>query len=180
MTIKRLVGIFISILVVIVVLNIYQLNSKVYGNDKESILKIINSIEGYENKSIQILEIKDWDKTRVVSFLANSDPAFIQFMKNAKGNFECDSTAMHPGESFALFLINFYEDEIKRFLVVSNQNNEVAKIHLGVNNEKMEFDFIAHKTAVYWIDLPKTSDNSYAFTYEYYNEEGKLIYSSKE
>lgn len=46
---------------------------QLYGNDKESIVKVINSIEGYGNKSIEILEIKDFNDLRVVAFLSNNN-----------------------------------------------------------------------------------------------------------
>ena len=53
-----------------------------YGNDEESILKVIRSIDGYNSQSIRILEIKDIKNERVVPFLINNDSGYIQFAKN--------------------------------------------------------------------------------------------------
>lgn len=54
---------------------------QLYGNDKESIVKVINSIEGYGNKSIEILEIKDFNDLRVVAFLSNNSQAIFNLIK---------------------------------------------------------------------------------------------------
>lgn len=54
----------ISILTIILLISIFVIYfsdsiNKPYGNDKESIEKVIKSIEGYENESIEILVIKN-------------------------------------------------------------------------------------------------------------------------
>jgi hypothetical protein len=48
----------------------YQ-STKVYGNDKESIIKVIKSVKGYEDKDIHFVQINDFDDVRIVGFLAN-------------------------------------------------------------------------------------------------------------
>lgn len=50
---------------------------QLYGNDEESILKVIHSIEGYENNSIEIVEIKDMNDRRYAGFLSDNNPGYI-------------------------------------------------------------------------------------------------------
>lgn len=78
-----------AILFFIVILIFYFNGTKqLYENDKESITSVIKSIEGYGNKLIEILEIKDFNDIRVAAFLSNNSPAYIQFYKNKDGNYK--------------------------------------------------------------------------------------------
>ncbi|GGM40931.1 hypothetical protein GCM10011351_28940 [Paraliobacillus quinghaiensis] len=61
----------VVILIAIFIFYFFDNIGKTYGNDKESIEKVIQSIEGYENESIDILEIKDIYDERLVAFLSN-------------------------------------------------------------------------------------------------------------
>jgi hypothetical protein len=80
--------------------------NKPYGNDKESIEKVIKSIEGYESESIEILVIKDINDDRLVGFLTNNNPAYIHFSKNKKGNYEWRHIEKREGQSFVTYLIH--------------------------------------------------------------------------
>jgi hypothetical protein len=169
----------ISIIILITIISAYFFinNQKLYGNDKESIKQVIKSIEGYENESIEILEMKDFNDERIVGFLSKNNPAYIQFLKNSKGNYEWKHVEKMMDDSFSTFLIHFWKDEIKnvKFMIVTNQENEIAKMQLGVNEHVIEQKFNTNQKSVTWIDLPKANDEGYTFTYKYFDKEGKQI-----
>jgi hypothetical protein len=73
---------FIAItLIAMIIIYVSIFNKQTYGNDKGSIIDVIQSIDGFNSESIEILEIKDIHNNRIVSFLLNDSPAFIQFYK---------------------------------------------------------------------------------------------------
>lgn len=166
-------------IIFIVIFAIYFSNSinKPYGNDKESIEEVISSIEGYETELIEILEIKDIKEKRIVSFLYNTDPAYIEFSRNQKGNYEWRHIQKSEGQSFASYLIHTtdYGSTISYFMIITNEKNSVAKMELSVNGKVIEHEFSVNKRAVTWIELPETKDNSYSFKYKYYDKDGNLI-----
>lgn len=148
---------------------------RLYGNDEQSIKKVIQSIEGYEYQSIKILEIKDIYDDRVVGFLANNNPAYIHFSKNQKGNFEWNYIKTSAGQFFATYLIHITNEkaDVFKFMVVTNEKNDVAKLLLDVNGKGIEKDFHVKQNSVTWIDLPKGS--TYNFKYKYFDENGKEL-----
>jgi hypothetical protein len=85
---KKKIGIIITVLILVLVASYYFYNSKeLYGNDKASIVKVIKSIDDYENKAIEILEINDFNDVRIVVFISNNSPSYIEFYKNQKENY---------------------------------------------------------------------------------------------
>ncbi|RDI38017.1 hypothetical protein [Falsibacillus pallidus] len=153
----------------------YKLNTKVYGNDEESILKVVRSIEGYDYQSIEILAIKDIKNERVVPLLLNNNPGFIQFTKNKRGNYEWRHIEKRENQSLASFPIylNGKESPNRKLLFVTNKDNEVAKMELDVNGQFFHKVFNIHENSVAWIDLPK--QKSIEFKYKYYDKSGNLI-----
>lgn len=173
-----------QIIITIIIITIcftYYLFSKqqLYGNDKKSIEQVINSIEGYENETIEILGMKDIKNDRVVAFLSNNSPAYIQFSKNHNGDYKWRHIEKHSDTSFTPFLINIDNGDTKilKFMVVANQENNIAKMQLGVNDQVIEQEFSVNRNFVYWIDLPVSDlkDKSYTFTYKYFDNEGNRI-----
>lgn len=71
----------------IVVLSAYYLSNdkKLYGNDEGSIQKVIQSIEGYENRQIEILDISDFHDSRVVGFLSDQRRGILSLLEIPKG-----------------------------------------------------------------------------------------------
>lgn len=61
---------------------------RIYGNDEASIVQVIHSIEGYKDKAVELIEVKDLGERRYAAFLSNSNPGYIQFRQNHKGNYE--------------------------------------------------------------------------------------------
>lgn len=169
--------IFVSMILILISLLVYFTSdrpNKQYGNDEESIKKIITSIKGYDNDSIEILEIKDINDIRVVGFLIDNNPAYIQFIKNQQGNYEWKHIEKSSYQSFASFLVRQSKDISKAmsFMIVTNPANDIAKIRLQVNEQEILHEFNIHEKSVAWIDLPESKDESYAFEYEYYDNEG--------
>lgn len=179
MLLKKNSMIIAIIIILIVISVIFSLESskKLYGNDKESIEKVITSIEGYENETIEILEIKDISDVRVVGFLSNNNPAYVQFFKNQKGNYEWSHIEKSENQSFATYLIQESTNRAKfsKFMIVTNQANDIAKMQLGINEQVIEQEFSVNQKSVTWIDLPESQGDTYTFKYKYYDKEGNLI-----
>jgi hypothetical protein len=168
----------VIILIAIFVIYLSDGNKPTYGNDKETIEKVIKSIEGYENESIEILEIKDIYDDRVVGFLSNNNPAYIQFSKNKKGNYVWRHIEKSASQSFASNIIHVSNDEESKdlkFMIITNQKNNIAKMELGVNEQVIEQEFSVNKKSVTWIDLPESNGKTYTFKYKYYDKDGNLI-----
>lgn len=169
----------ISLIILVAIFMIYFINAnhKVYGNDRKSIIQVIKSIEGYENESIEILEIKDIDDERVVAFLSNNSPAYIQFSKE-KGNYVWKHIEKSASESFSTYLIHIAKNLDKNplsFMIVTNQNNQIAKMQLSVNDQVIEKEFSVNQNSVSWIQLPESNGEGYKFTYKYFDKEGNLV-----
>lgn len=166
----------LTVVVILIALFYFSINiGKTYGNDKESIEKVIQSIKGYENKSIDILEIKDIYDQRLVAFLSNNNPAYIQFSNNEKGNYEWNHIEKSQDQSFAKYLIHVPNKEtvLLKYMLVTSQENNIAKMELDVNGQVIEQEFRVHQNSVSWIDLPK--DKALAFKYQYFDKDGNVI-----
>jgi len=126
---------FVVLVIIVLILITFILNAtkREYGNDEESILKVIRSIDGYNFQSIKILEM--------------GCSIFNEYLQ---------------GEE----LPNL------KFLFVTNEDNEIAKVELDVNGQVFKKEFKVHEILVAWIDLPKHKSAEYK--YKYYNENGKL------
>ncbi|MFC7062743.1 hypothetical protein [Halobacillus seohaensis] len=170
---KNLGIIFTGILLVTVVFFYFYNSEELYGNDKDSIVKVIQSIEGYETKQIEILKINDFNKVRIVGFLSNSNPSYIEFHKNEEGNYVWKHIESKNDESFSLFLSSV---EGSKMMFVTNNNNKIAEMHVEINGNTLERKFTPHKASVTWIDMPQTNKDSYEFrNYKYYDKGGNLI-----
>ncbi|MCF6409115.1 hypothetical protein [Pseudalkalibacillus salsuginis] len=157
------------------VISIYgYLNSSFYlnGNDEESIIKTIHSIDMHKDSSIEVIEIKNIGSQRIVPFLDNGRPAYIQFTKNKYGNYKWNSVERSSGGSLSNFLIH-NDGRFSLFLVVTTEENEIAKMKLGVNEHVYIKEFEIHKNSATWIDLP--DDKEQRYTYNYYDKDGNLI-----
>ncbi|MDU0204766.1 MULTISPECIES: hypothetical protein [Paenibacillus] len=171
---SRLTFFTLTILLLIIGFSAYYINDNkhVYGNDKDSIEKVIKSIKGYENKSIEILEVKDFNDRRVVGFLSNNSPGYIQFRKNEDGNFLWSYIQVSEDEKFSSFI----PEHLSMFMIVANNENEIAKMQVSINGQKLEQRFIPYKATVAWVNFPDTDSSQYEFrNYKYYDKDGNLI-----
>ncbi len=159
----------------IVSASIFLKNEGTYGNDEESIVEVIRSIDGYGEGSIEILDIKDLGEDRFVSFLDNNQPTFIQFTKNLDGNYEW-RFIRSGNPTFTAFFEHVRNGEYDgaAFWVVTTNENEIAKMELIVNREVIEQEFPLKEKSVTWIPLPE-SDGRYMFDYTYYDKDGNEI-----
>ncbi|NOU75326.1 hypothetical protein GC098_28740 [Paenibacillus sp. LMG 31458] len=147
-------------------------NHQLYGNDRDSIVKVIKSIKGYENKSIEILEVKDFNDLRVVGFLSDNSPGYIQFRKNKDDNFVWNYVQVRDDETFSSFI----PDHLRMFMFVANNENEIAKMQVSIIGQKFEQKFIPYRATVAWVDFPETDNSQYEFrNYKYYDKDGNLI-----
>lgn len=169
-------GVTSVVLVLVIALTFYYFNTKeIYGNDRDSIEKVISSIEGYKNQQIEILDIQDFNDYRFVGFLSNNHPSYVEFYKNRKGNYEWRHIEMDRNDSFGFFL-PFIQDDLS-MMVVMNAENEIAKIQIDVNGETVEQEFNPLKASVTWIGLPQSDAGDYEFrNYRYYDKDGHLIF----
>lgn len=169
---KRRIVFFLTCLLLLAGLMFYIYEDKqVYGNDKDSIVKVIHSIEGYENRSIKILEIIDFDDLRVSTFLADNSPGYIEFDKDKKGNYRWNHLEVAEDQTFATF--DLFD---RTLLYVTNDDNEIARMEVEINSEKVERDFTPNRETVTWAQLPLNEEKEYTFrNYKYYDKEGKII-----
>ncbi|MGJ7922109.1 hypothetical protein [Neobacillus sp. LXY-4] len=169
---RNLILVSFGILLVVSVINFYINGTKqLYGNDEASIVKVINSIEGYENKSIEVLKIIDFDNLRIAAFLSNNSPGYIQFDKNKDGNYEWESFEVRDDETFSFFI----PDE-RKYLFVTNNENKIAKMQVSINGQRFEQEFTPDKSTVTWVDLPKNDKREYTYrNYRFYDKDGNII-----
>ncbi|WP_409252785.1 hypothetical protein V1502_02325 [Bacillus sp. SCS-153A] len=170
---KKKITILIATVMILVAAYAWYQSSKVYGNDKGSIIKVINSVEGYEDKDIQVIQIKDFDDVRIVGFLANHKPSYIEFAKNDKGNYVWNHIESTQEQALAMFSPG---RGIEKIMFVSNDENDIAKMTVDINGEMLVQTFLPYEPNVTWVDLPESRDGGYEYrNYKYYNEDGGLI-----
>lgn len=147
------------------------------GNNKDNIIRVIHSLDGYENKkSIKILKIIDDKNERIVPFLYNNSPSYIHFKKNKLGTYKLVHSETHSNENLSIFTIKLWID---RILVVSNDENNIAKIVIKANGKKIIEDEVnvEKKSASFYKikKLPKQIDHGYELEYELYDIKGNRI-----
>ncbi|MGM0867463.1 MAG: hypothetical protein ACQEWF_22640 [Bacillota bacterium] len=170
---KRRKLLFVTFGIVVVAILAFYFNGtkQLYGNDEASIVKVINSIEGYEHKSIEILEIRDFNDLRIVAILANNRPGYIEFTENKQGNYVWRHLEVKENETFSSFHVS-----PRKIMFVTNNENEIAKMQVEINEQKFEQEFFQNKATVTWVDLPQTDKNEYTFrNYKYYDKDGIII-----
>lgn len=164
--------------VCITILSVYVLSSnkeKQYGNNKESIVNVIHSIEGYENKAIDILDIYDNHDSRMVAFLSDQIPAYIQFTRNAKGNYEWNHIEADQ-DAFGFFMLNDPKEKAQRIMIVTSAASPIAKMQVRINGELLKQTFAPHRSYVTYIDLPPSDEQSYTFRdYKFFDDNGMLL-----
>ncbi|WP_010194783.1 hypothetical protein [Bacillus sp. m3-13] len=96
---------FVALVIGIIFLAFNFINSSFYinGNDKESIIQTIQSLDLFEDTSIEIVEIKDVGDERLVAFLSNDSPANIHFIKDNYGNYKWSTAEKKRRPPFPLF-----------------------------------------------------------------------------
>ncbi|CQR48228.1 hypothetical protein BN1058_02581 [Paraliobacillus sp. PM-2] len=169
----------VLVIVVMLVFIFNYLNSSFYrnGNDEESIIKTIKSLDLFENSSIEIIDIKDVGDERLVAFLSNNNPAYSHFEKDKSGNYGWKS-AEKRGGALSHFLIPLSKDMDDGytnliFLTITTKDNKISKMELGANEHIFVKEFKLNKNSAIWTELPK--EKEITFKYKYYNMDGKLI-----
>ncbi len=177
---KKMKGFFVAIIFTVVYI-FFKPNTQLYGNNEKEIVKVIQTLDGYENKnSIEILEIFDSKNDRTVAFLYKNHPGYIHFYKNKYGNYNWTHIESHSDESFATFLVHLGKVLNKdHMLVVSNGDNSVTKMKvkiIGESTKELVFNLSQKSASLVKLEnMPKSKDNGYEFKYEYFDKYGKQI-----
>jgi hypothetical protein len=59
---------------------------------------------------------------------------------------------------------------------VTNDGNEIARMEVEINGQKVQREFIPNRETVTWAELPLNQEKEYTFrNYKYYDKEGKII-----
>jgi len=166
------------------ILTFYLNEQKVlYGNDKESIVKVMKSYEGYGKASIEILDIKDFEVSgrrrdkRVVAFLSDNSPGYLLLGETSEGDYYQEHFEVRKNETFSTFTPHTQNRPI--FLVVTNDKNHAAKMEISVNGQVIEQTFTPQKPSITWIDFPQL-DKRYYDSYrlsnrKFYDKNGNKI-----
>ncbi|WP_088043646.1 hypothetical protein [Bacillus sp. EAC] len=169
--------IFLLIIILIILYQFFKPTFLMNGNNKQNIIKVICSLEGYENKdSIKILKIIDSKNDRLVPFLYNNSPSYLLFSKNKIGNYKWQYAEKRSNESLSIFSIRLSLDEV---LIVTNGENQIAKMKMKANGKKLietELSVGENSASFFKLDkLPKEIDHGYEINYEFFDKEGKQI-----
>ncbi|MGM9988253.1 MAG: hypothetical protein ACI35O_13635 [Bacillaceae bacterium] len=172
------------IIVLSVVIYLFFIQDKlVNGNDEASIVKTIHSIGDYEGPvAIEVLKIIDIEDNRMVAFLYNGAPGYIQFLKNEMENYEWKSMEKRDNQTTELFNVNLINESTEyspKLMIVSNYNNNIAKVKIIVNGTVIEKKLAVGEPSVEWVEFPKSTDKSWAAEYEFYDKDGKRIENSE-
>lgn len=117
------------------------------------------------------MEIKDFNDIRIVAFLADNRPGYIEFALNKNGNYVWRHLEVKENETFSVF-----HPFPRKILFVTNNENKIAKMQVDINEQKFEQDFPPFKATVTFVDLPQTDKSEYTFmNYEYYDKDGFII-----
>lgn len=167
------VGIFL--LSAVIIFNHDRKDTVIYGNDQASIIEAIQSTKGSEASEIEIVDITDIDDNRIVGFYLDNEPGYVQFTKNEDGNYK--QVAMQTGGNLNLeaFLIRALPktDHPPMFMIITSEENKVAELELGVNDEVIHQEIQTGQQAVHWIELADT--DKHRFAYKYFDEDGEQI-----
>lgn len=166
------------LVVVMAVVYYYSLSSKkpLYGNDERQIKAAIQAVKGYEDQTITILAVRDFDDLRIVGLLADDRPAHAEFRKNESGDYEWRQIEAVNGSSLGFFLLKQEADQ--KIMIVTDSNNAIAKLSVKINGSLVEHSIRPSQSSVTWIDLPPSQNGEYRFDdYQYFDEDNRLIES---
>ncbi|MFD2700380.1 hypothetical protein ACFSVM_07845 [Paenibacillus shunpengii] len=165
----------IILLSAVFMFNHVQKDPVIYGNDEASIIEAIKSTKGLESSEIKIVDIADFDNNRIVGFYFDNKPGYVQFTKNEEGNYGLVVMQTGGNPNIQAFLIRGLpkEDHPPKFMIMTSEQNQAAKLALRVNNEVIPQEIQTGQQSALWIDLAEADKYSYSF--QYYNEKGEPI-----
>ncbi len=132
----------------------HHFHNPLHGKDKESIVKVIHSIEGYADKPTEILDIKDFDDVRVVGFLYNNNPAYMTLYKNVWGNYKWKSIEVRNDETLSAFLPSLPQNIPPKMMYVSTFDNKLTTSEVDVNGQLVKQQFPTNRAFAPWVDIP--------------------------
>jgi len=165
----------IGIILCLIILCIYSYqfmtkdsDSHIYGDDKESIVKAIQLIEQDKSKEeIEILKIIDIKNDRIVAYLYKNGPGFIQFTKKLSGNYLVTDNSNGSDNPLEPYVLDIDSDaSIQMLLLVNNEDNNISKVKLNVNNQTIEKQIKVGQKSFSISKIPKSNNDNYDFKYE--------------
>lgn len=173
---KYFMIVIVLILLTFLIYKFTNTSTQYYGNNKEAIKKVVNSIEGYEDQSISVLEVKDFNDNRIAGILVNNRPGYIEFKKNKNGDYVWSHIEATNDNALGFYLPDINEASNRKIMIVTSPNNQVAKLSVEINYKLIEQSIYPIQSSVTWIDLPQTESDEYRFdNYKYYDQEGNII-----
>lgn len=161
----------IMILFTFVIFN--MVDKPMYGNDTTSITQVIHSFDLYKEKSIELLEVYDYDRDRIVTFLSDSSPSIIQFEKNDQGNYIFLSVETDPSEQLGQFIVNRVgENEENVVISVRNHDSAIEKFSFKANEILYTVSFDSKHPNSTLTLLEASNVNGYEFEWYVPEEKG--------
>lgn len=163
---KKKILLLVAVIAICGLIVTYWVNHRtIYGNDTESIIKVIESIDLYENSTINIIDMKDYGQYRIVAFLSNQNPSYIQFRKDEKGRYKYQCSETHSQESLSSFHIQLFNgDEFDVFVLhIKNLYCDVPGLSFKANEDIYEVAFKEPAEEAQWTKLKKSPDGGYQF-----------------
>lgn len=195
---KKIVLIFISIVAVLGILVLNYYNRSIYGNDEESIKKIIYNTKliNRDEEDIYIIDIIDIGDSRFAGFSTQyGRTGLVQFEANEKGNYVYTSAELTESNmgNFVVWAhninskIDITEYEVESHKVDSNESDKNIYIIVadGTNgytakltvNSKYYFEGdipTGHRTMLVF-EMPKTLENAYSYKLELFDLNGNKV-----
>lgn len=138
-----------------------------YGNDAESITEKIKSIDLYEGKAVEILEIKDYDEDRLVAFLSDGDPSLIEFEKDGGGNYVYLRSETHGDQPLSQFVVGHIGNADAVVVAsIKNKQSDTMEFSFKANEKIYEVNFEKDGADVQWTDLGQ-SEGGFRFEWDY-------------
>ncbi|MDT8860385.1 hypothetical protein N0O92_09075 [Alkalihalobacillus sp. MEB130] len=175
---RKVYLILFVIILLVIVTTLIDNQKHLYGNDIESIKRVITSLEGYENEWVEVLEIMDRGDNRIVGLLLNNDPGYIIFQKNSEGNYKWITIQKSTGytiDSYVVPLAQENSSEELLYMIVTNWENEVANLKLTINETVIEREFQPGEPSVTLIEFPEVDNESYEIHKEFFDVNGQEL-----
>lgn len=175
---KQMAVLSIGLLVILVFSLVW--NKPVYGNDEVSIKKLIAESDLLQVKTnIELIDIVDTERNRIVGFTNGEGQGIIRFEKDSKGNYTYLGMNFERGASNGIttYTVPVEDNRTPLFLFLSDGSN-VAKIELYINNQLREQQSVtlgSISMGAFQERLSESEAKSFSLEFKLYNKEGNEI-----
>ena len=128
--------------------------------------KAFGIVDDVVKKPITI-DIKDFEDSRIVTFLSNGNVSYILFRRDKKGDFKFSRSETSNGKSFEIFVVDLFGEE-NRVLIVSikNKYSEIDKFSFKANGIEYNVSFETSDAETQWNLLDLSADGHYKIEWE--------------